>query len=433
VSLKEFVLGIEQGKLRMRFLRALNFFWLSVLCICLGIGPQRTGRALSGAGQSGVANAGSRSTERAAFAGDAACLSCHKDQALTYFHTAHHLTSQLAGKDTILGSFREGTNVLMIKDPMTAIIEPGLYYKMEAKDDGFYQTAVAGFASRQQTRSERIDVVIGSGVRAQTYLYWHGEELFEMPVTYWSDGHQWINSPGFRNGTVNFVRPIYPRCLECHAAYIEARSDDPLTNSYVKESLVPGISCETCHGPGAGHIAQHRNGSSRSASVSGQPILNPAKFSRDRQVDMCALCHNGTQREEMGKAFSYLPGQSLDSYLKPNPGDTVEHPDVHGNQVGLLKRSRCYLGSSNMTCSTCHDVHAPERPAASYSQRCLSCHRLESCGMEKTMGPAIRTGCIDCHMPVEPTSIVAAQTGDKVVRASMRNHWIKVYPGTQAH
>ena len=219
MSLNEFVLGTKKGKFRMRFLRARNFFWFSALCLFLGVGSQPSGRALSNEGQSRVANAEGSSTERAAYAGDAACLSCHKDQGLTYLHTAHHLTSQLAGKDTILGSFREGTNVLMIKDPMTAIFEPGLAFKMEARDDGFYETAMAGFASRLQTRSERIDLVIGSGVRAQTYLYWQGDQLFEMPVTYWSDGHQWDQQSRVqeRNGQLRSsdlsALPRVSRCL----------------------------------------------------------------------------------------------------------------------------------------------------------------------------------------------------------------------------
>src|ERR1700761_3698266 len=79
------------------------------------------------------------------YAGDAACLSCHQDQSSSYVHTAHHLTSQPAGKDSLLGSFRDGSNVLMIADPATATDNPGLYFKMEAKPGGFYQTAVAGW------------------------------------------------------------------------------------------------------------------------------------------------------------------------------------------------------------------------------------------------------------------------------------------------
>jgi hypothetical protein len=147
------------------------------------------------------------------FVGDAACLSCHRDQGTSYLHTSHHLTSQPANKDSILGSFHEGSNVLMIADPATATDNPGLYFKMEAKPNGFYQTAVAGWPGQLKTRTERMDIVIGSGVRGQSYLYWHGDRLYELPVSYWSDGSRWINSPGFKDGTMIFSRAVIPRCM----------------------------------------------------------------------------------------------------------------------------------------------------------------------------------------------------------------------------
>jgi hypothetical protein len=363
------------------------------------------------------------------YAGDPACLSCHRDQGTSYVHTSHHLTSQPANKDSILGSFHEGSNVLMIADPATASDNPGLYFKMEARANGFYQTAVAGWPGQLQKRSERMDVVIGSGVRGQSYLYWRGDRLYELPVSYWSDGGRWINSPGFKDGTMSFSRAVIPRCLECHATFIQARSPDPLSNQYDQASLVAGISCERCHGPGEAHIALHQAKKTAAPSdPAAEAILNPASFSRDRQVDLCALCHNGIRSEELVPAFSYSPGKPLDSYLHPAEGDLAAHPDVHGNQVGLLQKSRCYVSSPNMSCSTCHDVHQPERAAAEYSDRCLTCHRVESCGMAKTMGHKIAENCIDCHMPVESTNAIASETAGQVIRPKMRNHWIKVYP-----
>jgi hypothetical protein len=40
--------------------------------------------------------------------------------------------------------------------------------------------------------------------------------------------------------------------------------------------------------------------------------------------------------------------------------------------------------------------------------------------------------CIDCHMPVQPTNVIVSETADQVVRATMRNHWIKVYPAASS-
>jgi hypothetical protein len=363
-------------------------------------------------------------TQRTGYAGDDACKSCHREQSVTFAATAHHLTSQLPNAASVLGSFKEGSNVLTISRP-GGDGAPGVDYRMEKKASGYYETAMTESGGRTETRSERIGIVIGSGVRGQSYLYWRGDELYELPVSYWSDGRQWINSPGFGNGPPIFDRPASPRCLECHVTYLEPLSPDPAENRYDRETLVTGISCEVCHGPGAKHAALHRSGAH--ASSSGEMILNPARFSRDRRVDMCALCHNGAQQTRMGEAFSYTPGEPLDEYLGANPADAAPRPDVHANQVGLLKRSRCYIGSAKMSCSTCHDVHAPEQTAASYSSRCLSCHRVESCGMEKKMGAKIAGNCIDCHMPVLQTNAIVSETSEKMIRTRMRTHWIKVY------
>lgn len=111
------------------------------------------------------------------YVGDAACVSCHKNQSVAYPQTTHQLTSQPPSKTSILGSFSKGSNTLMIRNPAQSKGEHGLYFKMDAKPDGFYVTAVSGWPPELQQRSERIDVVVGAGVCAQTYLYWHGNQV----------------------------------------------------------------------------------------------------------------------------------------------------------------------------------------------------------------------------------------------------------------
>jgi hypothetical protein len=361
---------------------------------------------------------GGQSPARVGYVGDKACETCHRMQSESYVHTAHHLTSALADAGSILGTFGAQENTLQTTNA-------SLHFEMQARDGAYFETAIAGFPY-MSVRTERIDVVVGSGHRAQTYLYWRGDQLFELPVSYWLEGSPgWVNSPGYQNGVANFGRTIPPRCLECHASFIHTTGPGTFDNHYDRTSLVPGVSCETCHGPGQEHLAAHKSGSHPKA---GQTVLNPARFSRDRQIDLCALCHNGIERQQSGPAFSYLPGQLLSSYLQPNPMDDTTRPDVHGNQVGLLKRSRCFLSSANMTCSTCHEVHAPEHDPASYSGRCLQCHQVTACGMYKTMGKEVAKNCIDCHMPLLTTNAILATRGEETVGTKIRTHWIKVYP-----
>lgn len=220
-------------------------------------------------------------------------------------------------------------------------------------------------------------------------------------------------------------RPIPPRCLECHATYFDARQvvDEP-TNQYDTTAYILGITCKKCHGGGHDHVA--RQGSPM-LSLAGQGIVNPADLSRERQIDGCALCHGGIG-ESIQPPFSYPPGAALENYLhQPTPAP-AEAVDVHGNQVALLKESQCYVGSETMTCSTCHDVHEPQRGLAAFAANCLSCHEVRSCGLFPEHGHAIASECVSCHMPELPArSIVATQEG-RPVRPPVRTHRIGVYP-----
>ena len=111
------------------------------------------------------------------------------------------------------------------------------------------------------------------------------------------------------------------------------------------------------------------------------------------------------------------------------PGTAVQP----GNQVALLARSRCFQSSGTMTCSTCHDEHAPERAAASYSNHCLTCQEPDKCGMYAKLGAPIATNCIDCHMPVQQSKLIVSDVNGRDVNANVRNHWIKVYGESPSH
>jgi hypothetical protein len=133
-----------------------------------------------------------------------------------------------------------------------------------------------------------MDIATGSGRRGQTYLYWHGDALFELPVSYWTALDSWVNSPGYADGFADFSRSIPPRCLECHATYFEALEPD--SNRYDRTTFVLGITCEKCHGAGRQHAAR-RSVKDAAGNALPDSIINPRKLSRDRQTDLCALCH----------------------------------------------------------------------------------------------------------------------------------------------
>jgi hypothetical protein len=380
-------------------------------------------------GGAGVAGA---TFEQRGFVGDNACKKCHPSEFESYMTTRHHLDSALPSATTIHGHFDPEHNMMTSLDPDVA-------FRMSAKGGAFYETSFEGAPGHQKAHTEKMDIVIGSGAKGQTFLYWRGDELFELPVSYWTALDRWVNSPGYVDGTANFDRAITPRCLECHTTYFQELAGAKTGFHFEKQHFVLGISCERCHGPGAEHVRSHSNQSGTSLT-SGEAAggasmeivkMPPMGLERDQQVDICAQCHGGIGHG-LTPAFSFKPGEALAPHisLEANP---LARVDVHGNQVALLQKSKCFQ-SSSMTCSTCHNLHEPERQAATYSDKCLTCHQASACPTFSKMSPPAVTNCIDCHMPLEESNSLRVDLEDQQVPIKVRNHWIRVYPSSaKAH
>ncbi len=343
------------------------------------------------------------------------CQLCHRQIVETFLQTGHFHTSAEATPQSVKGRFSEGHNLLR-----TGV--PGVYFRSEGRDGGFYETGVD--SARGRSRTERIDVAIGSGRRGQTYLYWRNGLLFELPVSYLTASRRWINSPGYPDGQIDFERVIVPQCLDCHSTSFPLNADRRAVR--YSGNYQPGILCEKCHGPGQAHVSYH---TSHPADSLGQFILNPARFSRDRKVDNCALCHSG-ERDPRRPPFSYRPGAVLDEYLAP--ARETPDPDVHGNQVGLLQRSKCFRSSPDMSCSTCHDVHRPERDLAAFVPKCLACHQTDHHPMAEQLGERLTASCIDCHMPNRRSRAIEINTPGSRVALYYRSHAIGIYPDVAA-
>lgn len=349
--------------------------------------------------------------------GDATCLSCHADKA-TYETTVHRITSRLPTRAAFTGSFAPGENIVRTSNPH-------LYFRMDSTADGFFQTAVFGVPPDTTIRRERMDFVTGSGRRGQSFLYWREDNLlYQLPISYW-EMFGWGNSPTYPDGRPNFDRPIPPRCLECHATAFASDSGQSRINQYRKTGMVLGITCETCHAAGQQHVGRER---SLARHVLPAAIVNPARLPRARHLDGCALCHGGAV-ELTTQPFTHVPGTPVEKQVSLElrgsaPTTTV---DVHGDQVGLLARSQCFQ-RSEMTCSTCHDVHRQQRDPVELSGRCMACHTVQRCALFPREGRALAGKCVSCHMPVLPSQSVIANHLGRQLRQPVRSHWIKAYP-----
>jgi predicted CXXCH cytochrome family protein len=189
----------------------------------------------------------------------------------------------------------------------------------------------------------------------------------------------------------------------CHNAYpeIPATNQAPGSDPVFLGSLPEGIDCQRCHGPGGEHVKNSGRGG----------IVNPAKLSPDRRMEVCMQCHLETtsgripavlQRFDRN-AFSYIPGQPLADFaisFDHAPGTGHEGKFEAVSSVYRLRQSRCFLESGGkLECATCHDPHRiprGEEAARHYSSVCMQCHASVA---HPEGVKAAADGCITCHMP----------------------------------
>ena len=289
------------------------------------------------------------------------------------------------------------------------------YYTMVERDGTFYQQRyqVGPNGHKINALEERIDYIIGSGDQARSYLHRDAEgRLIELPVTWYSENHgYWAMTPGYdQPRQMDFHGPISDSCFFCHDAYPRTPMDDNVRASGdpVFPSMIPeGIDCQRCHGPGEAHVKAASSASSTEEQIR-NAIVNPARLSRDRQLEVCMECHlstSGSQDENVSRrlgrgVFSFQPGQPLAGYkLYFDRADAEQLKDRFDivDAAYRLSFSACFR-KSTMTCLTCHDPHVEthgEVVESHYIQVCESCHQTVR---HAAALPAHQT-CISCHMP----------------------------------
>ncbi|MCA9135213.1 MAG: hypothetical protein KDB00_00605 [Planctomycetales bacterium] len=348
--------------------------------------------------------------ENPGFVGPQACKECHLSQYESSLSTAHFKTSRHVDATSIDGNFQPGSNVFRSSDP-------NLRFEMVKLGERYLQR-VHFFDWSFEVPME---IIVGSSKMAQTYLYWHEDGLYQANVTHITDGDQWINSPGYIDGDAAYARPAPERCLDCHFTYFDYREPP---NHYTPNSLIMGVTCERCHGPGAEHVAYHK---SHPEIEDAHAIANPARLDRQVQMEVCGQCHSGS-RALKAPALGFRPGDHLVDFYHP-PNDEIDAKNsVHtSNQLTRLSESRCFK-DSEMTCVDCHDPHANERGNTKlFSDRCMKCHQNESdCGFHPQDGIVFSDNCIDCHMPRRPTKDLRLQSVQGDVFPPLRDHLIQV-------
>lgn len=318
----------------------------------------------------------------AGYAGPQACEPCHA-QIYRAQRGTHHAGALKPVRESPLGGLLK-----------TLRERGGAAFRYAAEPDGgVFATAEHGSDSARLA----LEWVFGAGAQAYTPVGRLRGVWVEHRVSWYRARDGLSLTPGYDPapsrdafaalGVPQTAQNIY-RCFNCHAAGVEQREDGALD----LDRMIPGVTCERCHGPGAAHIEAARAGKPPRNS-----IFSPARMNARQQAEFCAGCH----RSPDSRFNSATP--ELDSPLS-----------IRFAPVGLMA-SRCFQKSGRLTCVTCHDPHRDPLPAADphYTRVCTACH-----AQTRAHRAATPDDCVQCHM----------KKSEPAAYLRFTDHRIRIYP-----
>ncbi len=293
-------------------------------------------------------------------AADSPCAVCHAAQ------TTHFGATPMAR-----ALEKVETSAILTSHPELTFQEGAYKSSIVRRAGGSILTVRAG----AETLTVPLLWAFGRGQAGQTYVFEYNGAMYESRVSFYNA----LDALDLTMGALN-TRPqslaeaagrrmdtIGARdCFGCHSSGAVSAGKLHL------ESIVPGVACESCHGPVEKHAEALRTGDAAAAKL---PHL--AGLSAEELSDLCGRCH---------RTWSQI------ALNGPRGINNVRF------QPYRLANSKCYdAADARIRCTACHDPHSTlETNLAAYDSKCAACH---AAALHTKVCRVGKANCASCHMP----------------------------------
>jgi tetratricopeptide (TPR) repeat protein len=360
------------------------------------------------------------------YVGDQVCGSCHSVEYRTFKQTAMGRSTSIPSQDDLQSLVKPVTFSSSTLDRTYSVYSRnGKMYHEESQRDAKGQLVFS--------ETHEIAYIVGAGEVGKSYLVGQGDAFFVSPISFYTRINGWDLSPGYETSSFrDFTRPVLELCVDCHTGQPSFVPDR--TNHFQHPPFrFLSIGCERCHGPGAIHVKQRRQGAPLEGPVD-YSIVNPAEMPAEIRDDVCAQCHflGDARVLRPGKnSLDFRPGTPLDKVVAifSVPASVKRDRFTALDQFEQLKLSRCAIASKGrLGCITCHDPHVQLRGAEAaqdFRERCVTCHKVDSCRAPsaRRQSTSPPDSCVACHMPKQQLQNIshASATDHRILRDPSEN------------
>jgi predicted CXXCH cytochrome family protein len=341
---------------------------------------------------------------------NATCLQCHQSQAHAWAQSHHAKAMARARPATVLGDFG------------------GVDFEHKGVVSRFFEKADGYFVRTEGPDGKPADFPIaytfGVDPLQQYLIELPGGKLQALTIAWDVARKRWFHllpdetaPPGDILHWTGRGQNANTMCIGCHTTGFEKRYEAS-SDRYASRWAELGVSCQSCHGPGAAHVAWAKARSSAEAPAARYGLaVDFARLDPHAKVETCAMCH--ARRAELTGTFDAsrpFMDQFLPVTLAPGLYYADGQQDGEVYAFGSFRQSKMYrLG---VTCMDCHDPHSG-RLKADGNAVCTQCHSPTGDRRFPTAAKLFddpshhhhqpgSTGaqCASCHMPAKDYMVV---------------------------